>query len=81
VVIGTESFVISNNVEAPPKSKYFLDSMNDFVLGETYLDQAYFWTKDWQEGEKEADEDIKRKRVKDFKNAKGVIKHLHSKRK
>ena len=28
--------------------------------------QAYFWTKRWQEGEREADEDIKAGRVKVF---------------
>ena len=56
----------------------------DFLAQKTAaveLDQAYFWTKEWQEGEKEANEDIKKKRVKDFKNVKGIIKHLHSKRK
>lgn len=26
-------------------------------------DQEYFWTKEWQEGEKEADEDIRRGRL------------------
>lgn len=26
-------------------------------------DQAYFWTKEWQEGEREADEDIKAGRM------------------
>lgn len=29
-------------------------------------DQAWFWTKEWQEGEKEAEEDIKAGRVKKF---------------
>jgi len=28
--------------------------------------QAYFWTRKWQEGEREADEDIKAGRVKSF---------------
>lgn len=29
--------------------------------------QAYFWTKRWQKGEKEAAEDIKAGRVEDFR--------------
>jgi AbrB family looped-hinge helix DNA binding protein len=38
--------------------------------------QAYFWTKKWQEGEKEADEDIKAGRVKVFDSAEELVKDL-----
>jgi len=38
--------------------------------------QAYFWTKGWQEGEKEADEDIKAGRVKAFDSAEELMKDL-----
>jgi AbrB family looped-hinge helix DNA binding protein len=38
--------------------------------------QAYFWTKKWQEGEKAADEDIKAGRVKSFHSAEELIKDL-----
>lgn len=38
--------------------------------------QAYFWTKKWQEGEKEADEDIKAGSVKVFDSAEELIKDL-----
>ncbi len=38
--------------------------------------QAYFWTKRWQEGEKEADEDIKAGRVKTFNSVKEAIRYL-----
>ena len=31
--------------------------------------QAYFWTRQWQEGERQADEDIKAGRVKKFRSA------------
>lgn len=42
-------------------------------------DQAYYWTKEWQQAEKEADDDIKNGRVSGpFKNAKEVIHHLNS---
>ncbi|HAM88608.1 MAG: Transcriptional regulator, AbrB family [Candidatus Falkowbacteria bacterium GW2011_GWC2_38_22] len=41
--------------------------------------QAYYWTKEWQQAEKEADDDIKNGRVSGpFKNAKEVIHHLNS---
>lgn len=42
-------------------------------------DQAWFWTKSWQQGEREADEDIKAGRVsKSYDNADDLIRALHS---
>lgn len=41
-------------------------------------DQAWFWTKEWQEGEREADEDIKHGRVKSFDNVEDLIAELES---
>ena len=38
--------------------------------------QAYFWTKEWQEAEKEASADIKAGRVKTFDTAKELIEDL-----
>jgi AbrB family looped-hinge helix DNA binding protein len=38
--------------------------------------QAYFWTKKWQEGEKEADEDIKAGRVKSFNSIEDLLEEL-----
>jgi AbrB family looped-hinge helix DNA binding protein len=38
--------------------------------------QAYFWTKKWQEGEREADEDIEAGRVKTFNSVDGLIEEL-----
>lgn len=40
--------------------------------------QAYFWTKEWQEMEKEAEEAKRKKRVKDFKKADEAVKWLRS---
>jgi AbrB family looped-hinge helix DNA binding protein len=42
--------------------------------------QAYFWTKRWQEGEREADGDIKAGRVKKFENVEDLIADLESDR-
>jgi len=41
--------------------------------------QAYFWTKKWQEGEREADEDIKARSVKTFDSVDELIKDLEQK--
>jgi hypothetical protein len=38
--------------------------------------QAYFWTRKWQEGEREADEDMKAGRVKDFDSVEELIGDL-----
>ena len=38
--------------------------------------QAYFWTKKWQEGEREADDDIKAGRVKSFDSVDKLIEDL-----
>jgi hypothetical protein len=38
--------------------------------------QAYFWTKEWQGGEREADEDIKAGRVKAFNSVEELISDL-----
>ena len=40
--------------------------------------QAYFWTKEWQAGEREAEEDIRRGRVKRFKSVKELMTDLRS---
>jgi AbrB family looped-hinge helix DNA binding protein len=38
--------------------------------------QAYFWTEEWQRGEREAQEDIRRGRTKRFRSAKALIADL-----
>jgi len=42
--------------------------------------QAYFWTKRWQEGERQAEKDIKAGRVKKFDNVDDLIADLESNR-
>jgi len=39
-------------------------------------EQAWFWRKEWQEGEKEAEADIRAGRAKKFKNVEELIKDL-----
>jgi hypothetical protein len=40
--------------------------------------QAYFWTKRWQEGERQAEEDIQAGRVKKFEAVDALIADLES---
>ena len=38
--------------------------------------QAYFWTKRWQDGEKEAEEDLRAGRTKSFENIEDALAYL-----
>ena len=40
--------------------------------------QTYFWTKEWQAGEREAEDDIRKGRVKKFKSLKQLMQDLQS---
>jgi len=40
-------------------------------------EQDYYWTKDWQEGEREADKDIEIKNWDTFLSAEEAIAYLH----
>ncbi len=40
-------------------------------------EQAWFWTNRWQQGEKEAEEDIRANRVHNFPDAKKAVAFLH----
>ncbi|MFH1087221.1 MAG: AbrB/MazE/SpoVT family DNA-binding domain-containing protein [Chloroflexota bacterium] len=59
-----------------------LDEKGHIVLTPKKLvdaSQAYFWTEEWQKGERKADEDTKAGRVKRFKSAAEAVKYLDSK--
>lgn len=40
-------------------------------------DQAWFWTPEWQEKEREADRDMKEGRYEDFENAEDLLKDFY----
>jgi hypothetical protein len=40
-------------------------------------EQAWFWTRRWQEGEREAEEDIRAGRVHNFDSARQAVTFLH----
>jgi len=41
-------------------------------------DQAWYWTKEWQEKERQADEDIAAGNFRDFDNLEALMKELNS---
>lgn len=41
-------------------------------------DQAYFWSQEWQAGEREAEEDIDEGRVKEFDSVDELLEELNS---
>jgi antitoxin PrlF len=43
-------------------------------------DQRYFWSAEWQRGEREASADIRNGRVKSFNDAAALIEDLHRRR-
>lgn len=53
---------------------------DNFIILKTKVlidkDQEWFWKDEWQKGEKDAREDIIKKKVKKFKSAKELIKDL-----
>lgn len=57
------------------------ETKNGIVLKPAKLvdtSQAYFWTKEWQAGEHEVDEDIRKGRVKKLKNVKELEDDLRA---
>lgn len=48
------------------------------MIKKEFTEEYWFWTKDWQSGEKEADENIKNKRYKDFDAVEKLLKDLKS---
>lgn len=68
----------SQNEPVLPSSSYSRTNKPDFYITERLIGQEYFWSKDWQEAESEANEDIKSGRVKRFSNTKEAIDYLHS---
>lgn len=63
---------------APPWSDFSTIVFSTFELTERLPEQAYFWTSEWQETEREADEDIRTGRIKRFSTAEELIADIDS---
>ena len=73
---------IKTNMQPGDFVEVELDEEGHIVLTPKKLvnaSQAYFWTEEWQKGERKADEDIKAGRVKKFKSATESVKYLEGK--
>ena len=73
---------IKTNMQPGDFVEVELDEEGHIVLTPKKLvnaSQAYFWTEEWQKGERKADEDIKAGRVKKFKSAADAVKYLEDK--
>lgn len=73
---------VKTNIQPGDFVEVKLDEEGRIVLTPKKLvdaSQAYFWTEEWQKGERQADEDIKAGRVKKFKSMDDAVKYLESK--
>ena len=62
----------------PGETVVFLEKNGELVLQVIDPDQAWYWTQEWQEGEREADEDIAAGRtLGPFDNVEDLIEALH----
>jgi AbrB family looped-hinge helix DNA binding protein len=73
---------LKTSMEAGDFVEVKLDAEGHIVLTPKKLvdaSQAYFWTEEWQRGERKADEDIKAGRVKQFNSVTEAVKYLEDK--
>ena len=74
---------IKTNVQPGDYIEIDIDEEGHIVLTPKKLvdaSQAYFWTEEWQEDERKADEDIKAGRAKGFKSATEATEYLADKK-
>lgn len=64
--MSTNDYVIPDYIPCPPA----------IVSQSISIDQSYYFSTSWFSGEKEADRDIRKGRLKHFKNATDAIKYL-----
>ena len=70
---------LKTNMQAGDFVEVKLDEEGRIVLTPKKLvdaSQAYFWSEEWQKGERKADEDMKAGRVKEFNSVTDAVKYL-----
>ena len=75
---------MASSREALSINNTLLKATNDLLLQITgfltiFESQSYFWTEEWQEGEREATKDIERGDVHTFHDVEQLLDFLHSK--
>ena len=73
---------LKTNMQAGDFVEVKLDEEGRIVLTPKKLvdaSQAYFWSAEWQKGERKADEDIEAGRVKEFNSVTDAVKYLEDK--
>lgn len=60
-----------------PKLGTFKMIVNEFVIDEVDIDQYYYWTPQWQEGESKANKDIQEENWDTFSSPREAIDYLH----
>lgn len=60
-------------LKARDSQRQLLEDIHGIVLA---ISQAYFWSREWQEGEARVDEQIQRREVKGPFSASALVKHL-----
>ena len=48
------------------------------IIKKEFTEESWFWAKSWQAAERQADEDLKKGRYKDFDTVDELLKDLHS---
>ena len=70
---------LKTNMQAGDFVEVKLDEEGRIVLTPKKLvdaSQAYFWSEEWQKGERKADQDMKAGRVKEFNSVTDAVKYL-----
>jgi AbrB family looped-hinge helix DNA binding protein len=73
---------LKTNMQAGDFVEVKLDEEGRIVLTPKKLvdaSQAYFWSAEWQKGERKADEDIEAGRVKEFNSVTDAVNYLEDK--
>lgn len=86
--IAQHNILVSTAVSKPGTYRLALGNMAQAVsvfvtltTSSLDVDESWFWTEEWQAGEREAEEDFKAGRYQEFDTIDSLITHLHAEKK
>lgn len=86
--IAQHNILVSTGVSKPGTYRFALGNMAQavsFIVTLTTssldVDESWFWTEEWQAGEKEAEEDFKAGRYQEFDTIDSLLTYLHAEKK